>query len=107
MPETPRTYTVWCENYVWRVRASEAIPAAKFQPARELVEKAPVDAERERMLDLLERAYNTMGVAHRVETEWGPDGEEDERPDPRCAVCPVERDLAALLREHGRLSDKQ
>lgn len=59
----------------------------------EVVEKAPVDAERERMLDLLERA---RGVLCRLEVRI--DAEHSGR-------SPLRVEIETLLVEHGRLPE--
>lgn len=51
-------------------------------------EKAPVDAERERMLDLLEHAFNALGERLGTGTTGASMDE-----------------IEVLLREHGRLTD--
>jgi hypothetical protein len=71
---TPRTWTLWRENYEWRVRADGDMPAIKSEPAVALIELVPV-------LDLLERHLPMDGK-------------------PRCAV---DRETIALLQSHGRL----
>jgi hypothetical protein len=105
-PETPRTWTFGIRNEGFTQRFV-LLDGPEWDGDRVLVEKAPVDVERERLLDLLERAYDTLGTAHLVETDWAPNGEEAERPDPRCRLCPVERDLQAVLREYGRLGKEE
>lgn len=86
MPETPRT---------WKLRAGYAgaehrwfllAASGKAEPFEDViaVEKAPVDAERERMLDLLEMCH------HRLWSGEGP--------------LNLRNEIVLTLREYGRLS---
>lgn len=110
MPEAPRTWTLVYDAR--RVDDYEE-PATRVEPDDgvlsdgervKVYEASTVDAERERMLELIERAREMMGAAHLVEDEWRPELHEYvERDDPNCRVCAVERDLSTLLREYDRL----
>lgn len=87
MPETPRT---------WTLRSDGGFEGPRIGPKREgrlvatveVVEKAPVDAERERLLDLLERSLK-FGTDH-DSASYRAQGETIEQ-------------IETALREYGRL----
>jgi hypothetical protein len=88
MSETPRTWTLQGDvvgvphEPITRVSGPYVDISEKF----EVVEKSLVDAERERMLDLLERVREVQADAD--------------------ARLKVYVDIEALLREQGRLSEE-
>ncbi len=77
--ETPRTWTLNFQNGMFFPLADEKARNDRI----EVIEKAPVDAERERILDLLERL-----LSDDASTAYSAGGEAE-----------------ALLRKHGRLSE--
>jgi hypothetical protein len=86
-PETPR---------IWMLRRRFGEPWNVTGPDNdrgpiEVIEKAPVDAERERLLDLLERFDTWCIVANTKEPE----------------SAAVLADVKALLREYGRLGKEE
>lgn len=94
-PETPRTWTL-DPSPLPRYAAVVHFGAGAYlhgEAGIKAYEAAPVDAEREQMLDLLERARE---VIRRSEV----------RIDVECSGCsPLRREIEALLHKHGRLGD--
>lgn len=96
MPETPRTWTLVREGEYVEGRVFTG-PVTDGSQSVLVVEKALVDAERERLLDLLEEIA-TSGI-----------GFEDDRL--RYLDVQIDRSdweqLLALLREYGRLGKEE
>lgn len=93
MPERPRTWALMMcrpsgEDGVEEYPAAIDGPDLGWDERVEVVEKAPVDAERERMLDLLERIY----VAYMTYSDAGEH---------------AARATQGLLEKHGRLSGEE
>jgi hypothetical protein len=103
-PETPRTWTLWICNEC-------GLTTASFPPRGlcysvkvhdnysmtqvEVVEKASVDVERERLLDLLERVEDWLQVPDYM-------GYSD-----LVSARQVEADVKTVLREYGRLGHRR
>lgn len=83
-PETPRTWKIGG----WHDCPVIVGPALRGRTV-EMVEKAPVDAERERLLDVIERLEDEVGI------------DEDGMP------WPSAFDAVNLLREYGRLGKEE
>jgi hypothetical protein len=88
-PETPRTCTL--EGALFGVKLVAAC-AGDYKPAErvQFVEKAPVDVERERLLDLLESLMVGVSCSN-----------------PDCPECKAKEAARSLLREHGRLGKEE
>jgi hypothetical protein len=84
-PETPRTWILQPDGCWWKVTSGDWSDEPHPAETIEVIEKALVDDERERLLDLLERL-----LSDDASTAYSAGGDAD-----------------ALLREYGRLGHRR